>query len=163
MTWNDHDHLGDYAEAGHDHYDYAERHHRHHDLENDDEKAQRRITGLQDEIDGLRTELADALERIAELERIVSVNGDTLDNVRNRVYVLEHGTPEARQLQYEADLAAAGLAESGYDRHGRDCQCSYCAVDEPEPVEYDPGPECDDQGGMSERPYLVTLEDPWLS
>ncbi len=25
----------------------------------------------------------------------------------------------------------------------------------PEPVEYDPGPECDDEGGMSEYRYLL--------
>jgi hypothetical protein len=26
-------------------------------------------------------------------------------------------------------------------------------ADEPEPAEYDPGPECDDEGGMSEYRY----------
>jgi hypothetical protein len=36
-----------------------------------------------------------------------------------RVSGLERDTPEARQLQYEADLAAADLAESGYDRDYR--------------------------------------------
>jgi hypothetical protein len=146
MTWNDHDHRGEYAETGHTHNfwdlnDAAERHHRHYDLENDDEKAQRRITGLQDEINGLRRQLDDALDRIRALEA---------------------DTPQARQLQLEADLAAADLAESGYDRHGRDCRCSYCATDdEPEPVEYDPGPEVDDEGGMSEYRYAVTPEEPW--
>jgi predicted nucleic acid-binding Zn-ribbon protein len=111
MSWNDHDHRGDYAEDGHDHYDYADRHHRHYDLENDDEKAQRRITALQDELDGLRGELNAALDRIGDLEK---------------------QTPQARQLQIEADQAAADLAESGYDRHGRGCGCSYCYDDETE-------------------------------
>jgi predicted RNase H-like nuclease (RuvC/YqgF family) len=92
MSWNDHDHRGEYADQGHDHYDYASEHHRHYDLENDDEKAQRRITGLQDEIDGLRRQLEDALDRIRALEA---------------------DTPQARQLQFEADQAAADLAESG--------------------------------------------------
>jgi hypothetical protein len=77
-----------------------------------------------------------------------------LDEALKRIASLEGDTPQARQLQYEADLAAADLAESGYDRHGRDCRCSYCAIDdeepEPEPEEYDPGPEVDDEGGMSE-------------
>jgi hypothetical protein len=73
-----------------------------------------------------------------------------VDDALERIRALEADTPQARQLQYEADLAAADLAESGYDRHGRDCQCSYCAADEPEPDEYDPGPEVDDEGGMSE-------------
>jgi hypothetical protein len=136
-----HDHRGQYAEDRHDHYDYAREHHRHYDLENDDEKASRRITALQDEVDGLRGQLNDALGRIA---------------------VLEKQAPQARQLQYEADLAAADLAESGYDRHGRDCRCPYC-YDEPEEelpaVEYDPGPEIDDEGGMSEHRYYVMPED----
>ncbi len=147
MTWNDHDYRG--------HYDYAREHHRHYDLENGDEKASRRITALQDEVDGLRGQLAAAIERIGKLEQIVSVYGETLDDLRNRAYALERDTPQARQLQYEADLAAADLAESGYDRHGRDCQCSYCATDEAEPDEYDPGPEIDDEGGMSEYRYLL--------
>jgi hypothetical protein len=42
-----------------------------------------------------------------------------------------HREGQARQLQLEADQAAADLAESGYDR------------------EYDPGPEVDDEGGMT--------------
>jgi hypothetical protein len=144
MTWNDHDHRGEYAADGHDHYDYAREHHRHYDLESDDEKASRRITNLQDEVDGLRRQLDDALGRIAALEK---------------------QTPQARQLQLEADQAAADLAESGYDRHGRGCQCPYCATDdenqadEPEPEGYDPGPEIDDVGGMSEYRYPWPEDD----
>ncbi|HUK73790.1 MAG TPA: hypothetical protein VLW50_34445 [Streptosporangiaceae bacterium] len=65
----------------------------------------------------LEEDLADALARIAELER---------------------STPQARQAQYEADLAAADLAESGFggdppvgaDRHGRGCLCPYCPDEE---------------------------------
>jgi hypothetical protein len=112
MTWNDHDHRGEYAEQRHDHDgDYAEKHHRHYD----DESTAR----------GLREDLGRAEERIRELE-------DDLRDALNRIHVLEDQTPQARQLQYEADLAAADLAESGYDRHGRGCQCSYCGVDEDE-------------------------------
>jgi hypothetical protein len=115
-----HDHRGQYAEDRHDHDgDYAERHHRHYD----DESTVR----------GLREDLSRAEERIRELEQIVSVYGETLDDLRNRIYALEHDTPQARQLQLEAGQAAADLAESGYDRHGRDCKCSYCDYDdEPE-------------------------------
>ena len=134
MTWNDHDHRGEYAESGHTHYDYADEYHRHYDLETDGKTAQQAITCLRDEVSELRRQLADALERVGQLER---------------------QTPQARQLQLEADLAGADLAESGYDRHGRDCQCSYCATDEPEPEEYDPGPEVDDEGGMSEYRYIL--------
>jgi hypothetical protein len=65
---SDHDHRGEYAADGHDHYDHAREHHRHYDLENDDEKTSRRITGLQGEVDVLRGELAAALERVGALE-----------------------------------------------------------------------------------------------
>ena len=55
MTWNDHDHRGEYAEDRHDHdLDYAEKYHRHHD----DESAVR----------GLREDLGHAEERIRALE-----------------------------------------------------------------------------------------------
>ena len=129
-----HDHRGQYADDRHDHgYDYAEKHHRHYD----DESTVR----------GLREDLSRAEERIRELE-------DDLCDALERIRVLEGQTPQARQLQLEADLAVADLAESGYDRHGRDCQCSYCATDEPEPADYDAGPEVDDEGGASEYRYL---------
>jgi hypothetical protein len=108
----DHDHRGQYAEDRHTHYDYADEHHRHYDTES--------------EIRGLREDLGRAEERIRELQ-------NQLDDAFDRIRSLEQQTPQARQLQLEADLAAADLAESGYDRHGRDCKCSYCDYDdEPE-------------------------------
>jgi hypothetical protein len=149
MNRNDHDHRGEYAEDRHDHdLDYAEKHHRHYDLEAGDKTAQQAITCLRGEAGDLRRQLNDALERITALEK---------------------QTPQARQLQYEADLAAADLAESGYDpggygppvgagRHGRGCQCPYCydePEEEPSAVGYDPGPEIDDEGGMSEYRYVL--------
>ncbi len=85
------------------------------------------------EIAGLREDLNRALERIREME--------------DRTTALERDTPQARRLQYEADLAAADLAESGYD--------------EPEPEDYDPGPELDDEGGMSEHRHAGLGEEPW--
>jgi hypothetical protein len=104
-----HSHRGEYAEDRHDHdNDYAEKYHRHHD----DESTVR----------GLREDLSHAEERIRVLE-------DDLRDALNRIHVLEDQTPQARHLQLEADQAAADLAESGYDRHGRDCQCSYCSYD----------------------------------
>jgi hypothetical protein len=57
---------------------------------------------------------------------------DRIDALEERVKTLEGGTPQARQLQMEADLAIADLAASGCDRHGRDCGCSYCYVPEEE-------------------------------
>src|SRR5215468_11191498 len=50
-------------------------------------------------------------ERIKALEELTAVYGETLDALRNRVYALEHDTPQARRLQYEADIAAADAAE----------------------------------------------------
>ena len=106
MSWNDHDHRGEYAEDGHDHYDYAERHHRHYD----DESTVR----------GLREDLGRAEERIRQLE-------DDLRDALNRIHVLEDDTPQARQLQYEADVAAADAHE--YETHGHNCDCEFCYYD----------------------------------
>jgi hypothetical protein len=115
VSYADHDHRGEYADEGHDHYhDYAEKHHRHYD----DESA----------IRGLREDLGHAEERIRELE-------NDLRDAFERIRALEGQTPQAQRLQLEADQATADLAESGYDRHGRDCQCSHCATDEDWPQE----------------------------
>jgi hypothetical protein len=109
------------------------------------------------------------MHRIAELERVTrELRGDVrelrgrLGTAERRIGELESQTPQARQLQVEADLAAADLAESGYDpwppegadRHGPGCQCPECY--DPEPEEYDPGPEVDDEGGMSEYRHGTT-------
>ena len=93
MSWNDHDHRGEYASDGHDHYDYAERHHRHYDLEREDERLQSAIREWGDRLGELRRDLQAALERIR---------------------VMEGQTPQAQRLQLEADQAAADLAESGF-------------------------------------------------
>lgn len=90
-----------------------------------------------------------------------------LDIAMGRIRTLEKDTPQARQLQLEADLAAADLAASGYDdrpdpigtdRHGAGCQCPYC-YDPGDLVEFDPGPECDDEGGMSEYRHMLPSAD----
>jgi hypothetical protein len=142
----DHDHRGDYADQRHDHNgDYAALHHRHYD----DESTVR----------GLREDLGAAEERIRVLE-------DDLRGTLERIRALEGQTPQAQRLQLEADQAAADLAESGYDRHGRGCQCSYCATDDdPEAAEYDPGPEADG-GPDPDRPETWAFPgakeaDPW--
>jgi hypothetical protein len=80
--------------------------------------------------------------RIGELERVTRELRQDMRELRGalelavqRIGELEGQTPQARQLQLEADQAAADLAESGYDRHGRDCRCSYCATNEDWPEE----------------------------
>jgi len=102
----------------HGHYAYeihgaAEEHHRHYDTESE-------LRELQSLVAGLREDLSRAEDRIRGLES---------------------QTPQARQLQLEADLAAADLAESGYDRHGRGCECPECY--DPELDEHGPGPGAD--------------------
>ena len=95
----------------------AEEHHRHYDTESE-------LRTLASLVAGLREDLSRAEDRIRGLEA---------------------QTPQARQLQLEADLAAADLAESGYDRwpsegtdrHGPGCQCPECY--DPEPAQHGPG------------------------
>ena len=79
---------------------------------------------------GLREDLGHAEERIRELE-------NDLRDAFERIRALEGQAPQAQRLQLEADQAAADLAGAGYDRHGRDCRCSYCATDE-DPADYAP-------------------------
>jgi hypothetical protein len=110
----------------HGHYAYeihgaAEERHRHYDTES-----------------GLR-----------ELRSMVAGLREDLSRAEDRIRGLESQTPQAGQLQLEADLAAADLAESGYgrwppegaDRHGPGCECPECYG--PEPDERKPGPEAD--------------------
>ena len=76
-----------------------------------------RIAELERVTRELREELRGALERIRELEAGAAMaeqeERDDLD-VLNRIAALERSTPKARQAQYEADVAAADLAGSGY-------------------------------------------------
>ncbi len=96
----DHDHRGQYAEDRHDHDgDYAGRHHRHYDLEREDDRLQAVLREMDTRLGELRSDLEAALGLIAELEG---------------------QTPQAQRLQYEADLAAADLAESGCGWPGGD-------------------------------------------
>jgi hypothetical protein len=115
MSWNDHDHRGEYAETSHAHSfwdldDVAEKHHRHYDDENT--------------MQGLREDLGRAEEHIRDLEA-------KLDIAFDRIRALAADTPQARQLQLEADLAAADAHE--FDRHGSGCDCSYCGIGGEEP------------------------------
>jgi len=68
MTWNDHDHRGEYASDGHDHYDYAERHHRHYDDESTVSGLREDLGNAEERIRELRADLNAALDRIRQLE-----------------------------------------------------------------------------------------------
>ena len=79
---------------------------------------------------------------LRELRSLVAGLREDFSRAEDRIRGLEAQTPQARQLLLEAGLAAAVLAESGYeryppegaDRHGPGCQCPEC---------YDPGPHAD--------------------
>ena len=105
---SDHSHYGEYAEARHDHegdyapgrhehgyYDLsgvAEEHHRHYDLE-------RELATVRRDLDHVIADLRDAIDR---------------------VQALEAQTPDARQAELEADLAASGFGggdDFTADRH----------------------------------------------
>jgi hypothetical protein len=191
MTWNDHDHRGEYAEDRHDHdLDYAEKHHRHYDHES--------------AVRGLREDLGHAEERIRELE------GDlagalafirVLDRLRPTCVICHDETADRQTVNGPACTDCAGdLPDAGPDpdrpetwafgeapvqplrpdeaggyvcpetSDGQHCgdwheggKCGACGqtgpdpdegqAEEPEPGPYDPGPEIDDEGGMSEYRY----------
>jgi hypothetical protein len=97
----------------HGHYAYeihgaAEEHHRHYDTESE----------------------------LRELRSLVAGLREDLSRAEDRIRGLESQTPQARQLQLEAGLAAADLAESGYHQHGLGCECPECYV----PPEADQSP-----------------------
>jgi hypothetical protein len=63
---------------------------------------------------------------------------------------------DVRELRSLLDGALDRIGELEAERH-TDVQPEI----EPEPEEYDPGPECDDEGGASEYRHITTLEEPW--
>ena len=153
MTWNDHD------------GDYAEKHHRHYDdestargLREDLGRAEERIRELED---GLR----DALNRIHALEdRQPDYAHDGPDPDRPETWAFG----EAPVQPLRPDEAGGYVCPETSD--GRHCgdwheggKCGACGqtgpdpdedqAEGPEPEPYDPGPEIDDEGGMSEYRY----------
>jgi hypothetical protein len=71
---------------------------------------------LWDYIQGHSAEIAELLDKFVKLEE--------------RVTALEGQTPAA--LQAERELAETLADNAGWDYHGRDCNCPYCATDEDE-------------------------------
>jgi hypothetical protein len=69
------------------------------------------VSRLESTAQGLREDLRRAEDRIRRLE---DETGREMRKLWASVAALEKDTPQARQAQYEADLAAADLAESGY-------------------------------------------------
>jgi hypothetical protein len=141
MTWNDHDHRGEYAEDRHDHdLDYAEKYHRHHD----DESAVR----------GLREDLGHAEERIRALEddlRCALAQIRLLDRLRPTCVICRDATADRQTVRGPA--------------------CSDCVGDLPDdqPETSFPGPWAFAEGDMSEygnlkpepEAHAITPEEPW--
>lgn len=152
-------------------YGVAGEHHRHHDLES--------------QIRGLREDLSRAEKRIRELENDRAALRRILRE-QAAVYA-KTGRPGMADPSW---LAAAGalagtlqaLADAGPDDEpgprgcacgegdAGDCPAAWHGCDwhdngpePPEPEEYDPGPEADDEGGMSEYRHLPASEQevPW--
>jgi hypothetical protein len=96
------------------------------------------------DLDGARQDAREALALASGLHEDLAAAEALIRDLAERIAALEKQTPRARQLQHEADLAAADLAASGYDRdppvgadqHGPGCQCPYC---------YDPEDEIGDR------------------
>ena len=193
MTWNDHDHRGQYADDRHDHDgDYAEKHHRHYDLETDDTTAQQATTCLRVEVDELRRQLAGVIAQLRVLDRLRPSCVICCDAAADRQTVrgpactdcvgdLPDDSPDPDRPETwafgEAPVQPLRPDEAGgyvcpETSDGQHCgdwheggKCGACGqtgpdpdedqADEPEPAPYDPGPEIDDEGGMSEYRYLL--------
>jgi hypothetical protein len=82
----------------------------------------------------LMRECAELRRLLGQVLAVLAERQDEARQLAERVKALEAQTPQAQQLQYEADVAAADLAASGYaddppigaDRHGPGCLCPYC-------------------------------------
>ena len=129
----------DHKHNAYDVYGVADEHHRHYDTES--------------AIAGLREDLGRALERIRDLEDRQAA----LLRALREAAVLH----EARQRAGLADEAYLPVSEELFELLTGLAAALAGEDDEPEPDEYDPGPEVDDEGGMSEYRYAITAgEEP---
>jgi hypothetical protein len=117
------------------------RNHRHYDLETDDKTAQQAITCLRAELNELREDLEEALGRIRDLERLRPTCTVCLDATATQQTV--HGPA------CSGCVGEPPEAEVDHHPYGQGQEPG------PEPEEYDPGPEADDEGGMSEYRYVL--------
>ena len=83
------------------------RNHRHYDLEREGQSVAGFVQTLRRELVNVRRELDAALGDLREMR-------EDLADARSRIRQLEEQTPEARQLELEADIAAADAAAYRY-------------------------------------------------
>lgn len=109
--------------SDHDHdVEYAKKHHLHYDLAGDSERAHSRITRLQEELDGLRAELADALGRIRQLEEHFPADPDDEpddESWRNTLadYHVASGGADYYDVADCQAVSDAGTQCAGHDWH----------------------------------------------
>jgi hypothetical protein len=65
-------------------------------------------------LDGIRQDAREARSLAAGLREDLGRAQERIRDLEEQVAALRRSTPEARQAEYEADVAAADLAESGY-------------------------------------------------
>lgn len=114
---------------------------------------EKRVHALHEDVGNMRGQLSDALDLIAALRAA---------NARLAVALREVAAwnEETRRtgLADETHLAISGELTEAFTTLADQLAADESEPDQPEPDEYDPGPEIDDQGGMSE--YRHASADP---
>jgi hypothetical protein len=149
MSWNDHDHRGQYADDRHDHYrEYAAYNHGHHDLDS--------------VIAGLREDLRHAGERIRKLEGDragVLAQLRVLDRLRPSCVICRDAAADRQTIRGPTCSDCVGdPPDDGPDPDFPETWAFAEAedrADKPAPGPYDPGPAIDDEGGMSGYRYTL--------
>jgi hypothetical protein len=71
-----------------------------------------------------------------------------------------HGAAEQHHRHYDTESEIRGLRQDLNRALARISDLEAGPEEEPEPGDYDPGPEVDDEGGMSEYRYAGIGEEP---
>jgi hypothetical protein len=183
-----HDHYREYAEYGHGHHDLDSLIA---GLREDLRHAEGRIRELEDDragvlaqlrvLDRLRPTCVLCHEEAADRQTVrgpacTDCAGDLPDDSPDPDRPETWAFGEAPVQPLRPDEAGGYVCpETSDGQHCRDWheggKCGACGqtgpdpdedqADEPEPAAYDPGPEVDDEGGMSEHRYAINPEEPW--
>jgi chromosome segregation ATPase len=114
MSWADHDHRGDYADARHEHYDYAGLLHRHYDDERTARGLRQDLSVAGSRLGALEDEMREARRRIGALEAALTRLAAALE-----VLAGEHEETRRPGMAGEAHAAAAEQLSDAFGRlHG---------------------------------------------
>ena len=86
-------------------------------------------------------------------------HGDRGDTRHEHGYYDLAGVAEEHHQHHDLESELRGLREDLNRAVERIRELE--SAPEPEPAEYDPGPEADDEDGMSEHRHGITGEEPW--